>query len=310
VETRGKKLSIAALCLVGAVLVAASVVARLSSAGVGPHGRAADLYLRIIHEKGSDRPAAEKGLQVLGADAMPTITNYLGYRDTWFRSQMRDLLSRQSLVKFPIYNRFDYLELAGTGIRLIGTNAGPALVGMFHNAPVTYVGEEHRAYLATRNLIRLGPPAIPALVAGLTNENDSIRVLSAMTITASSEVRHHSAVPNLVRCAGDTNAHVRAAAVFALGRVLERPKLSVPALAKSLSDTNSAVRFQSIHSLWAFGMHSQSAIPAIEKAITAESAHPDAGFDQWELGPKSRAMIMDALTNALETIRYHIETPN
>ncbi len=309
-ETRGRKFSIAALCLVGSVLVAASVLARLSSAGVGPHGRAADLYLRIIHEQGSDREAAVQGLVTMGADAMPTITNYLSCRDSWFRSRVRELLAKQSFFKVRIYDRHDYRELAETGIRLIGTNAGPALVGMFRNAPVTYAGEEHPAYRATRNLIRLGPPAIPALVSGLTNENESVRVLTAMTIAASSEVRHHSEVLNLVRCAGDANADVRAAAVFALGRVLEEPELSVPALGQGLSDTNSAVRFHAIHSLWAFGVHSRSAIPAIEKAINVETNHPDAGFDQWELGPKSRDMILDALTNALETIRYHVETPN
>ena len=305
-----KKLVLSGVGVVAVALTALSVAVHYSSMGVGTHGRAADLYLRIIHEEGEDLQAAQKGLRLLGADAMPTITNYLAYKDSGFRAMARALLKKQSLIKFEIYNKYDYRAMVRKGIHILGSNAAPALVEVFRDQPITYVGEDNLAYLATTCLVKLGSPSIPALVTGLTNDNANVRALSALAIAASSDVQHWSSVTNLVTCVDDSNADVRAAAVFALGKVLEEPEATVPALAKGLGDTNSAVRFHAIHSLWAFGVHSQPAIPAIEKAVLMETSHPDAGFDQWELGPKSRDMIMDALTNALETIRYHVETPN
>lgn len=303
-----KKFSIWALILVAVSLLVLSVGIGFDSSGVGPQGRAADLYLKIIHGNGDGRVEAETGLRWLGVSAMPTITNYLSHRDSWLRSTARALLEKQTFVKITIHDKFAYRSMARQGVQIIGTNAGPALVSMFRYSPIDYVGEDNPAYLAAKCLVNLGPPAILALVGGLTNGNARIRALSAMTITMSSNVRHSSVVPGLVRCAGDTNAEVRAAAVFALGRVMENPELSIPALAAGLRDTNSAGRFHSIHSLWAFGSHARAAIPAIEQAIKAEPLHPDAGFDQWELGPKSRDMILDALTNALDTIKFHVES--
>lgn len=304
-----RKLASALLLLFVLGLMGMSIASRVSSEGIGRYGRKTEHYLRIIHEKKANAKEAAEAIQQLDARAMPTITNFVCYRDPWWRIQAREIFG-DSFLKIRIYNKFDFRAMAREGIHLVGTNAGPYLVELFRDAPLQYAGADNRAYLASVCLVKLGAPAIPALAAGLTNDNANVRTLTAMAISSSSDVRHYSQVPHLVTCAGDTNSNVRAAAVFALGRVLEEPKLSVPALAEGLSDTNSAVRFHAIHSLWAFGVYAKSAIPQIEKAIATEPTLPDAGFDQWELGPKSKSMIMDALTNALETIRTHDETPN
>jgi len=304
-----KKLASAILVLFVLGLLLASVLSRVSSEGVGRHGRATEQYLRIIHENKPNAKDAAEAIRRLDTNAMPTITNFVCFRDSWWRIKAQKILG-ESFLKVRIYNKFDFRAMAAEGIHLVGTNAGPYLVELFRDGPLDYAGPDNRTHLATTCLVKLGAPSIPALTAGLTSDNANIRALSALTISASSDVRHYSQVTNLVTCAGDSNANVRAAAVFALGRVLEEPKLTVPALARGLSDTNSAVRFHAIHSLWAFGVHSKSAIPQIEQAIKKEPTISDAGFEQSELGPKSRAMIMEALTNALHTIRTHDETPN
>ncbi|MGB0580667.1 MAG: HEAT repeat domain-containing protein [Limisphaerales bacterium] len=304
-----KKLASAILILFVLGLMAASIASRISSEGVGRHGRATEHYLRLIHEKKPNATEAAEAISRLDTNAMPTITNFVCFQDSWWRINAQKLLG-ESFLKVRIYNKFDFRTMAREGFHLVGTNAGPYLVELLRDAPLEYAGPDNRAYLASTCLVQLGPPAIPALAAGLTSDDASIRALSALAISSSSDVRHFSQVSNLVNCAHDTNTNVRAAAVFALGRVLEEPQLSVPALAQGLSDTNSAVRFHSIFSLWAFGVHSKSAIPQIEQAIAKEPTIPDAGFEQSELGPKSRAMIMEALTNALQTIRTHDETPN
>lgn len=289
-------------------LIALSVLHALST-GVGEYGQVTELYLKTIHEKGDDVESAELGLGLLGTNAMPTITNMLCYRDTWWRAKLRDLLKAQSVIDVKIYNEFEFQDMAMDGGRRIGEPAGPYLVGLFRDASLEYT-PENPGYRALKALIVLKESSVPALNAGLTNANAFVRAHSALAIANSFHLRAQLQITNLVNCMDDENSDVRAAAAFAVGKVLEAPKLSVPALAKGLSDTNSAVRFHSIHSLWAFGVHARGVMPEIEEAIKRERSLPDAGLDQWELGPKSKEMILYAMTNALETIRYHVETPN
>jgi len=289
-------------------LIAWSVLHALST-GVGDHGRVTELYLKTVHEKGPDLEAAELGLGLLGTNAMPTITNMLCFRDSWWRTELRALLKSQSVVGVKIHTEFEIQYMAVEGIKRVGNLAGPYLVRLFRDAPLQYA-PENPGYRALKALIALQAGSVPALDAGLTNANANVRAHSALAIANSFHLRDPVQITNLVTCMADLNSDVRAAAAFAVGKVMEAPELSVAALAKGLSDTNSAVRFHSIHSLWAFGVHARDVMPQIEEAIKRERELPDAGSDQWELGPKSKEMILYAMTNALETIRDHVETPN
>lgn len=299
----------AAAGLICITFLIALVFIRALSTGIGEYGQVTELYLKTIQEKGDNLESAELGLELLGTNAMPTITNMLCYRDSWWRANLRKLFKAQTVVGVKIYNEFEFQDMAMDGGGRIGEPAGPYLVGLFRDASLEYT-PENPGYRALKALIVLEAAAVPALNAGLTNANAFIRAHSALAIANSFHLRAPLQITNLVECMDDKNSDVRAAAAFAVGKVLEAPKLSVPALALGLTDTNSAVRFHSIHSLWAFGVHARGVMPAIEKAIELERELPDAGFDQWELGPKSKEMILYAMTNALETIRYHVESPN
>jgi hypothetical protein len=278
-------------------------LAWINQLGGVPNATIVEPLLQALHEARGDLPARE-ALVRLGTNAMPTITNYLGFRESDLRAKLRAFASSRPWLKFRVFGETDYREMALEGARLQKEIAGPFLVAMFAGAPLRYE-DDSPARHADRVLGVLGADAVPALDGGLLSADAGVRGHCALAIANHSNLRDGRLVPNLVRCARDRNSRVRAAAMLALGRVLEQAELSVPALALGLSDEESAVRFHAAHSLWAFGSEAKAALPALKEAAAMEAGRIDAGFDQQPLGPKSREMICYALTNAYSTILEH-----
>ncbi len=295
--------------LICVMFLSALVLWQSLSVGIGTHGRAAEHCLKTLHADQRDLQAVELALKALGTNAMPTITNMLCFRDSKWRASLRNLLKDQSVVNWKIHTEFDFQNMALAGMERVGEPAGAYVVELFRDAPLRY-SAGNPAYRAMKAMLVMGQSGMPALNAGLTNANPFIRAHCALTVGNGINLREAFFVTNLIACMKDPEREVRAAAALAIGRILELPEQSVPALAQGVADDYSSVRFHSIHSLWAFGVHARGVMPQIEAAISRERGLPDEGLDQWELGPKSKEMILYAMTNALDTIRNHVEMPN
>ena len=73
------------------------------------------------------------------------------------------------------------------------------------------------------------------------------------------------AVPLLLRAVTNSNARVRANALWALGEIHCEPQLCVPALIHALNDSDGWARASAAHALGMFGADAQSAIPSLRE---------------------------------------------
>jgi len=288
------------------VLVLAAVffrVSRINRLGGVPHSETTEACLQALRVD-SHNPEMAGLLKSLGTNAMPTITNYLCYRESGMRRKMREWVNGRSWIKTQVLPEREFFGMALAGASRLKTIAGPFVIELFARQPLIY-SDDSIARRADRVLKELGVDAVSALTNGLQSTDPSIWGHCALAIANHSSLHDIRLVPALADCASDEQAEVRAAAMLALGRVLDSPELSVPALVTGLRDDASAVRFHAAHSLWAFGSQAKSALSAFRDAIAKEAARKDEGTDQQPLGPKSRDMILYALTNAYATIREH-----
>ena len=261
-------------------------VARINYLGGAEHAGKVEWLLQRIHTGGASSEVMRE-IAALGTNAMPTVTNYLCFRESRIRAKLRSWIAGQKRIKWRVFGETDYRTMAFDGAKRVGGVAGPYVVSLFAGAPLRY-DDDSPARQADRLLRELGSVSLCAVNDGLASLDLGIRGHCALAIANHSDLRHAMTVTNLVNCAADRDPKIRAAAMLALGRVMELAELSVPALAKGLEDEHSAVRFHAVHSLWAFGSQAKPALPALKEAIELEPERPDAGFDQQPLGPKSK----------------------
>jgi HEAT repeat protein len=115
-----------------------------------------------------------------------------------------------------------------------------------------------------QQLVKLGSPAVPALMRLLEDEDGELRVVVAELL---GEIADPSAVPGLIAALGDRAPAVRAQAAGALARVGDRRAL--PALMKAVGDTAPGVREAVLASLGHFS--EPSACDLLVKALDDES---------------------------------------
>jgi hypothetical protein len=171
-------------------------------------------------------------------------------------------------------------------VRHMGTNCIPVLLRMIREKDAAlkllvmswaqkqrvvrlrFVAAAERNVEASRAFIVLGDSgkdAVPALVEMYDGD------LSAESRSAIGDAlgwigpAAKSAVPVLVRGAGDPNARVRANALWALGEIRAKPELCVPVLIHALTDSNEWVRLSGAHALGMFGAEARSAVPSLRQ---------------------------------------------
>jgi hypothetical protein len=175
---------------------------------------------------------------------------------------------------------------ADDAVRHMGTNCVPVLLRMIREKDAKlkllamswaqkqrlvrlhFVAAAERNVEASRAFIVLGDSAkgaVPALVE-MYDEDLSAESRSAIgDALAWIGPAAKSAVPVLVRGAGDPNARVRANALWALGEIRAKPELCVPVLIHALMDSNDWVRLSGAHALGMFGAEARSAVPSLRQ---------------------------------------------
>jgi hypothetical protein len=175
---------------------------------------------------------------------------------------------------------------ADDAVRNIGTNCIPVLLRMIgeKDFPLKlrlvalakkyrlmknpFVPAVERNVEASRAFIILGDmakDAVPALVRvhGKNISADSQSAIEDALAWIGPAAK--PAVPLLLRSATNSNAKVRANALWALGEIHGEPQLCVPALIHALSDSDGWARASAAHALGMFGTDAQSAIPSLRE---------------------------------------------
>jgi hypothetical protein len=183
---------------------------------------------------------------------------------------------------------------AQTAIRNIGTNAIPFFLEIMHTKPsplrqrvigfipieweerfnlptlIDYLNELNtRRGWGAAGIMALGSeakPAIPALLAMLTDSDPMMRVMAVLTF---GELGPPAKVvlPDLIKCTNDSFGAVKMRVIISLGKIHEEPEKVVPILIRYLTDKNWNVRVYAVTSLGQFGPEGKLAVPQIASLL-------------------------------------------
>ena len=90
-------------------------------------------------------------------------------------------------------------------------------------------------------LVKIGQPAVPALIGALKNPDKRVRTHTASALARMGE-QAKAAIPALIAALKDKDTNVRSSAAFALGRMGEQAKVAIPALIAALKTPDKDVR--------------------------------------------------------------------
>jgi HEAT repeat protein len=151
----------------------------------------------------------------------------------------------------------------------------------------------------------IGPPAIPALIAALKDQNPLSRLNASAALASMSDMgwkEMEKAGPALIESLTDANEGTRANAAHALGGVSKPPKAILSALVGAASDKSAVVRRASLDRIATFGAESRAAVPVLLKLLKNDDdggVRQVAAYDLGEIGTQARSVV-PALLEALK----------
>jgi HEAT repeat protein len=119
---------------------------------------------------------------------------------------------------------------------------------------------------ANLELIRIGEPAVPALIDMLRGSDARLRGLAASTLWGMGG-KGRAAAPVLGEALGDPDPNLRTSAAMALENMGPQAGEAIPALVKALSDRDNRVRQAAVKALGAIGPAATPAIPVLTRAL-------------------------------------------
>jgi HEAT repeat protein len=126
---------------------------------------------------------------------------------------------------------------------------------------------------ASLELIRLGEPAVPALVELLQDPAPENRALAARTFWGMGARAGGTAAMALGEVLADGDGAVRVSAAMALANMGPPAAPAVPALIKALRDPSGEVRQWAARALGGIGRAAEPALPALERAAKLDGVH-------------------------------------
>jgi HEAT repeat protein len=120
---------------------------------------------------------------------------------------------------------------------------------------------------AIESLVKIGAPAIPALVPAIKSDNLTLR-LNVVSILSDLGAEAESAVPVLIQALQDNDEQVRLYATLALGNIGIGARAAETELIRSLQDRSSYVRIYASYALRQIGVDIKVTIPALVKALS------------------------------------------
>src|SRR5260370_2105057 len=214
-------------------------------------------------------PHAVVAFREMGTNAIPALLKIIQSYDSPFDRMILEPGRMQSLVHFPLVEKWhqraserSHQRLAATlAISAIGTNAKPVLPALtnllFHTNTHFFSGA----------LAGMGPEGLSALIAALTNQNADIRLSAAMGLKwARSDL--NLVVPALIARLSDQDRMVHFTAVLELGQLHAEPGLAVPALMEDFPGNDPELRSLILEALGRFEINGKSAVPMLLEPLS------------------------------------------
>lgn len=210
------------------------------------------------------RRNARQAIQQIGTSALPHLLQRLEtpFTDTdrsltqwiknqsWLSDQTRDRLGDQSLLR---------LKQAAEGFAALGTNAAPATHRLIYLAGV------HGGGLGTVPVYALeaiGSAAVDPMIQSLTNSDRTMKLGALYGLRT---VKIERAVPCLLICLDDPDAHIREEAVSVLALIRPPKRDVIERLTRSLRDPELAVSRTAARALGGFGSAATNAVPILRQ---------------------------------------------
>jgi hypothetical protein len=187
-------------------------------------------YVHVQREGASN--SAPFAFKQMGGKAIPYLIHELRVRDGHLKLKLLELAKKQSLI------RINFTPAATRHKRALGACIGVGPPAAAAIPEITRLLDEQGA-LSVRTFAVIGPAALPALTAALTNRTIEVRrAASGYFCSALVSWDAEAAVPALLERVRDPreDAAVRIRSAMALGYIAKRPDLAVPVLSEALRD--------------------------------------------------------------------------
>src|SRR5712691_1963900 len=237
-------------------------------------------------------PHAVVAFRAMGTDAIPALLKIIQSYDSPFNRLILEPDRLQSLVHFPLVEKWhqraserSHLRWAASyALYALGTNAKPALPALtnllFHTNTHFFSGA----------LAGMGPEALSALIAALTNQNADIR-LSAGTGIKWARSDLNLVVPALIARLSDQDRMVHFTAVLVLGQLHAEPGLAVPALMEDFPGKDPELRSLILEALGRFEINGKAAVPMLLETLSDNdrAVRDEAAFALKHIDPAAAA---------------------
>jgi HEAT repeat protein len=115
---------------------------------------------------------------------------------------------------------------------------------------------------AANAIVKIGSPAVPALIEALKNENKQVRWRAASALGAIG-TEASAAVPALITTLQDEDEYIRRIAAYALGKIGPQASAAVPELLDALQDSDRNLRLVAAYALGKIGSEASAAVPTL-----------------------------------------------
>jgi HEAT repeat protein len=158
---------------------------------------------------------------------------------------------------------------------------------------------------AAESLLRLGKPAVPALMAALNDRKATIRY-HAVAILGGLRSDAAAAVPRLMRAVGSEkeDAGVRQRALYSLGEIGANEKECVPFLLTTFQGGNRDLMELAGEAIGKFGPKAKAAVPGLVKMVEGRTGKLDVVVSLLgKIGPDAKAAV-PALKELAKDAKY------
>lgn len=291
-----------------AALLVGAVGALWSQAGraVRYDGRRLEYWLDGLNRPDyRERAQAETALRQLGPEAVPDLVRGLRARDGLLRRWCTVLVDRVTSPRAPRVPKARVREQAALLLARLGPQAVAALPALIAQLADDDKEAVRAAEVALR---RIGPLALPRLVAALRHRQPEVRVRAALLLSCRQDYGEGlaTAVPALLVALQDPEASVRAEVARTLGEIDPGGRSSLGALIDALADPDPAVRVAAAQALGKAGAAARSAVPGLSGRLTdaAVQVRVEAARALWQID-RQAALAVPVLTAALHDSDMH-----
>jgi HEAT repeat protein len=205
---------------------------------------------------------AQIAVRHMGTNAVPVLQEMLHAQDSPLRTNIVNLLQRQTLFKLSFAPARERRMRAALACAILGPMASPAVPDLLEFS----IGDSFCSNLAESALGCMGEAAVPPLCLTLmdTNSNYTLRRVSVGAL-ASIGPPARAAIPALTNSLKDNFSEIRATAAHALGRIGVPSPEVVRALVELFDDQDFKVRICAEIAVTGFGKPAVPTLASLSK---------------------------------------------